>query len=80
MKPEPSLRDSRIRNASNDFLNREIQRLETEREAMHRELQQIRQSYAWRMVDGYRRWIARHRDNSVVRLYEKLAVWMLDRP
>ena len=31
------------------------------------------------MVDGYRRWLARHRDNSVVRLYEKLAVWMLER-
>ncbi len=79
MKPEPSLRDSRIRNAYNDFLNREIQWLETEREAMHRELGQIRQSYAWRLVDRYRRWITRHRDQQVIRLYEKLAVWILDR-
>ncbi len=65
--------------ASNEFLKREIQRLESEREAMRRELQQIQQSYAWRMVNSYRRWIARYRDNSVVRLYERIALWMLNR-
>src|SRR5208282_885691 len=64
---------------SNEFLKREIQRLESEREAMRRELQQIQQSYAWRMVNSYRRWIARYRDNSVVRFYEKIALWMLNR-
>jgi len=67
-----------ILKASNEFLNRELQRLESERDAMHRDLQQIQHSYSWKIIDGYRRWIARHRDNSVVRLYEKLAVWMLD--
>ncbi len=65
--------------ASNEYLKREIQRLETEREAMRRELQQIHQSYAWKMVVGYRRWIARYSGNSVVRFYEKIALWTLDR-
>ncbi len=65
--------------ASNDFLNREIQRLETERDTVRRELRQIQRSYAWKIVKRYRRWIERHRDNSAVRLYEKLAVWVLDR-
>ncbi len=65
--------------ASNDFLNREIQRLETERDTVRRELRQIQRSYAWQIVKRYRRWIERHRDNSAVRLYEKLAVWVLDR-
>ncbi len=46
---------------------------------MSRELQQIHQSYAWKMVDSYRRWMERHRDNSIIRSYEKLAVWVLDR-
>ena len=27
---------------------------------MHRELREIQQSYGWKIVDGYRQWIARH--------------------
>src|ERR1039458_991721 len=80
MKQDPSSSGkTSILEASNEFLNREIQRLETERDAMRRELQRIQQSYAWRMIDGYRRWIACHRDNSVVRFYEKIALWILNR-
>ncbi len=78
MKSDPSAETSNSK-ASSDFLNREIQRLETERDAVKRELRQIQQSYAWRIVNRYRRWIERHRYNSLVRWYEKLAVWMLDR-
>src|ERR1019366_10670175 len=80
MKQDPSsIGKTSILEASNQYLNREIQRLESERDAMRRELQQIQHSYAWKMVDGYRQWIARHRDNSVVRFYEKIALWMLNR-
>lgn len=62
-----------------DFLNRELQRLEIAHAAIHRELREIHQSYAWRIIDGYRRWLARHRDNFAVRSYEKVALWVLDR-
>jgi len=68
-----------IPKSSNEFLSGEIHRLESERDAMHRELREIQQSYGWKIVDGYRQWIARHRDKSVVRLYERIAVWVLER-
>jgi GT2 family glycosyltransferase len=64
--------------ASNEFLNQEVERLQAERDAMRRELQQIHASYAWRMVDGYRRWLTRHRENPAVRCYEKIAIKILD--
>ena len=80
MKQDPSSSGPpSILQASNEFLRRELQRIETERDAMRRELQQIHQSYAWRIIDGYRRWLARHRDNSAVGFYEKIALWMLNR-
>ncbi len=64
---------------SNEFLNREVERLELERDTLSRELQQIQHGYAWKLIDGYRHWLARHRDNRAVQLYEKLAIWMLKR-
>jgi GT2 family glycosyltransferase len=80
MKQDPSSSGQpSILQASNEFLRRELQRIETERDAMRRELQQIHQSYAWRIIGGYRRWMASQRDNFVGRFYEKLALWILDR-
>ncbi len=80
MKPDSSAPEqSPVLEAANEFLNRELERLEHERDAMQRDLEQIHQSYAWRMIDGYRRWIMRHRENPVVQLYEKIALWLLDR-
>jgi GT2 family glycosyltransferase len=76
-EPSPDLR--RRLESSIGFLNREIQRLEIEHAAIHHELQEIQQSYAWRIIDGYRRWLARHRDNFAVRAYEKIALWVLAR-
>ena len=65
--------------ASNQFLNREISALETERDALRRELTQIKNSYAGKIIERYRRWIARNRHSAPVRLYESIALWMLNR-
>jgi hypothetical protein len=61
-----SSRETSIPSAFNDFLNHEIQRVEIERYSLKGELRQIQQSYAWRMVGGYRQWIAPHRHSSEV--------------
>ncbi|MGO9450824.1 MAG: glycosyltransferase family 2 protein [Candidatus Binataceae bacterium] len=68
-------------NASNEFLNQEIALLETERDRLQLELNQIRQSYGWKVIDGYRRWLARMRDRhpSFSKVYESITVWGLNR-
>src|SRR5271155_5545527 len=73
---EPSTQISLL-NASNDFLNQEIALLETERDRLQLELNQIRQSYGWKVIDGYRRWLARMRDRhpSFSKVYESITVW-----
>ncbi len=78
-EPSSSSDASSTLKASNEYLNRELERLEAERDAIRRELQQLRDSYAGRLIDTYRRWIARHRDNVIIGWYERLALWILDR-
>lgn len=68
-----------ILTASNEFLNREISSLEKERDALHRELTQIQNSYAGKIIERYRRWIARNRNYAAIRFYESIALWMLNR-
>ena len=67
--------------ASNEFLNREIALLEEERDALQVALNEIRQTYGWKVVDGYRRWLTRLRDQhpSFSKLYEAITVWGLKR-
>src|SRR5271166_4668284 len=80
MKESPSKsRTASDLETSIEFLNREIERLEAEREALRQELLQIQTSYAWKAISAYRRWLALHRHQKVFRWYEKGAVWILDR-
>ena len=65
--------------ASNQFLNRELASLQTERDALRRELTQIHNSYAGKIIEHYRRWIARNRNNAAIRIYESIALWILNR-
>ena len=65
--------------ASNQFLNREISSLEKERDALRRELTQIKNSYAGKIIERYRRWITRNRNNAAIRFYESIALWILNR-
>ena len=77
---EPSARMPLL-SASIEFLNREAALLEAERDALQLELKQIRQSYGWKVIDGYRQWLARmrHRHPFVSKLYEAITVWGLNR-
>ena len=66
-------------NASNEFLNREMSMLESERDALRLELRNIQNSYAWKIIGRYRRWLARNQHRAPIRLYEAIASWMLNR-
>ena len=67
--------------ASNEFLNREISLLETELDGLRQELNQIQHSYGWKVIERYRRWLARMRDRykSFSSFYEAITIWLLDR-
>ena len=80
MKEAPSsARTASDLQTSNEFLNREIERLEADRDALRNELHQIHTSYAWKVISAYRRWLALHRHQKIFRWYEKSALWILDR-
>ena len=67
--------------ASNEFLSRELSSLETERDGLRQQLNQIQHSYGWKVIERYRRWLARMRDRYTFfsRCYEAVATWLLDR-
>ena len=65
--------------ASNEFLKRELSSSETERDTLRRELTQFQNSYAGKIIARYRRWIERNRNHPAIRLYESIALWMLNR-
>src|SRR5579862_8505708 len=64
---------------ANEFLNREISRLEKERDGLLRELKYVTAGYSWRVIRGYRQWLAHHQNSAFARFSESLTIWILSR-
>ena len=75
----PSDRETSALVASNEYLNREVARLESERDALERELRRVTGGYGWKVIGAYRRWLVRHKANPLVKFCEWLTMRMLAR-
>jgi O-antigen biosynthesis protein len=65
----------------NNFLSRELSSIELERDVLLGDLRKIKQSFGWKLIERYRKWLdgMRWRHSRIADPFERMASWGLGR-